>query len=506
MVSNGRDNNAMVSVADCSIYNNRSYGIFVTGSTNAELKNNACVDNKRNGITFIEDADGRLSGNLCKSNAHHGISIGDNAVVKASANTCADNKWSGIYFASKGQFDASNNNCSGNGCNGIDVDSRIIVYAAGNTCRRNGVNGIYLRNGVSGTVYGNTCAENKLHGISIEKGSRPTAEGNICFANKGCGIYDEGVKLGQNKLYDNNEFCQNEVQMYLTAEDFGELERMASRIRDEKRRFANGTWQLEYFYGSFEIGYGSQPFEDNVKLCKTWFSRYPSSITPRIALATSLCQQGWHIRGGGYADTVSPTAWEPFEQYLSKALDVLKEAEKLDVKDPSLYTTWIYVATGLENISDIEMAFIKGVEIEPTYLPLYANRGFAYLPRWYGKPGKYERLAAEAADKTKNEIGQSLYFLLARRLTRWVKTVDEFREAGFDYERIKQGQKDYAKQFPDSLDLETINRMCFMACASGDRESARAYFTDIGGNWHEKVWRDVQTFEKYKTWAGNRNQ
>ncbi len=493
-----------VLITDCTISNNRSYGIIITGNGNIEMKNNTCTNNKANGIHFKDFADGTLTGNVCKGNAHHGMTLQDNAAAEVSENTFCENKWSGIFFVSKSPFKVSKNKCFDNGLNGIEINSQVNVAVVGNTCYRNGINGIYLQNGVSGAVNGNICTENKWHGISIDKLCAPHIDDNQCFNNKKCGIYDDGPMLGQNKTDDNGAFCCQEVQMYLRAEAFDELEKMASRIRKGKRRFDNGGWQLEYFYSSFRIGYGGQPFEDNINLCEKWVSKYPSSVTPRIALANSLDRQGWYLRGGGYSNTVSPTAWEPFEQYLSKARDVLKEAEKLNAGDPSLYSLWISVAMGLHKLDEIEAAFQKGVAIEPAYFPLYDARGFAYLPKWHGRPGQYERLAREAAESTKDKTGQSLYFLLACSMTRQVKTVDQFRESGFDYNCVKQGVKDFARQFPDFLDADMSNRLCFMACAAGNKEDARDYLLNIDNQWSEKLWRNYETFEKYKNWAKNR--
>jgi parallel beta-helix repeat protein len=495
-----------VLIVDCTIYNNRSYGILVLGNGNVELKNNTCANNKRNGIHFKDFTDGIVQGNLCKRNAHHGMTIQDNATVEVSANTFCENKWSGILFVSKSPFNVSDNNCFDNGLSGIQINSQTSGSAVGNICRRNGINGIFVQNGVTGTVSGNICAENKWHGISIDKYCAPHVDNNKCFKNRKCGIYNDGGMLGQNKTYNNNEFHWQEVHMYLRAEDFNELEKMASLIRNKKRRFRNGNWQLDHFYYTFGCGFGRQRFDDNIKLIEKWISKYPASVTPRIALAKAVDAQAWHIRGGGYSNTVSPTAWQPFEQHLSKALDVLKEAEKLNVKDPALYEEWISVARGLHKIDDIETAFKKGVAIEPTYYPLYSARGFAYLPRWYGEPGQSEQLAREAAESTKNEIGQSLYFLLARGMTYSVKDVNQFRELGFDYKRIKQGQQDFAKQFPDFKDIETCNRLCFMACACGEKEDARDYFMDIGDQWQQNIWKNEETFNKYKSWARNRDE
>jgi parallel beta-helix repeat protein len=495
-----------VLITDCTIYNNNSNGILVLGNGNVELKTNTCADNKEYGICFMDYTDGIVTGNICKSNSYSGICIQDNATVETFANTCAKNQYAGIWYGSNSPFSVKDNNCFDNGTSGIEIKNQVAVEVTGNHCSRNVVNGIYLMDGISGNVNENICSENKWHGISIAENCAPRVNNNECFKNQKCGIYDDGAMLGYNKIYDNNEFCRQEIHMFLRSEDFDELEKMASKIRNEKRRFTNGNWQLGYFYSAFETGYGSRPFEDNINYCEKWISKYPESITPRIAMAVSLYQKGWSIRGRGFSNTVSPAAWEHFEHYLTKALDVLKEAEKLNIKDPALYTSWIDVAIGLHKIDDIETSFKKGIEIEPTYYPLYSAYGFAYLPKWYGKPGQYEQLAAEAAEKTQNEIGQSLYFLLARKMTQQVKDVNEFRESGFDYNRIKQGMKDFAKQFPDFLDVEASNRLCFMACAAGNKEDARDYFIDIGDNWNTKVWRDYETFKKYKAWARNRDE
>jgi parallel beta-helix repeat protein len=492
-----------VIIADCNIYHNKTAGILVLGNSNVELNRNICVNNKINGILFKGVSDGVVTGNLCKSNSNCGINIQDNASVDVIGNTCCQNQNVGIWSNSNSPLTVKDNNCLDNGISGIGVESQVKVTVVGNKCSRNAVNGIYFLKGVTGSVADNICTENKWHGISIAQDSYPTVENNKCFNNEKCGIFDRGGMLGQNQIYDNNEFCIQEIHMYLTNENFDELEKIVSKVRDEKRRHATGEWQLEHFYDAFG-DYGSQSFADYISYIEKWIAKYPTSVTPRIAMAISLSREGWSIRGGGFADTVSSSSWKSFEEYMYKAIEELKEAEKLNVKDPALYAEWIYDAMGLHKLDDIETAFKKGVEIEPTYYPLYFNRCFAYLPKWYGKPGQYEQLARQAAHSTKDKIGNSLYFLLARSVVHQVEDMNEFKKTGFDFNRVKQGVKDFSKQFPQCLDIDTSNRLCFMACAAGDKESARDYFLDIGEQWDKRVWENQETFEKYKAWARNR--
>jgi hypothetical protein len=261
---------------------------------------------------------------------------------------------------------------------------------------------------------------------------------------------------------------------------------------------------LSYFYSSFDLTF-TQTYEDNIGLAQNWVNQFPNSVTAKIALAISLYHQGWSLRSDGYVNTVSPDAWKPFKQYLERALAVLKEAEKLNAEDPDLYAEWITVGLGLGDKAMVDTAFNKGIAIDRYYYPLYYCRCYSYLPKWLGTQGEYEKLAAQAADLTKDKFGDSFYFLLACKMTNQVNDINEFKDAGFDFNRIMQGQKDFTKQFPDAMDNDTCNNLCFIACASGEKEFARDYFMDIGDEWNENIWKNSENFQKYKSWARNRN-
>jgi len=493
-----------VQITDCLVSNNKTAGILVLGNGNVEVKNTICRKNGTHGISLKGYADGILTGNQCLENGVCGIAVEENASVELFGNICSRNACDGIWHKSNSSLTAQENSCFENGYSGIEIYGQVHISLLNNRCSRNKENGIFLQGGVTGLIQANFCLDNQRHGISLTSDCAPSVESNTCTKNGKCGIYSETIQLSRNSLDENGEFCPQEIQMLLCYEDFDVLERTASRIQEEKRRFSNGTWQLEAFYSAFQIGYGDQPFEDNIRLCEKWLTRYPNSAAARIALAASYISQGWQIRGSGYSKTVAPEAWGPFHERLLKARELLTEAETIDKTNPALYSLWIEVAMGLGKIDEIETSFQKGVEAEPTYFSLYLVRGFAYLPRWYGTPGQYEKLAAQAAELTKDKLGQSLYFLLANQMVRYEKSIEQFQTSGFDYKRIQEGKKDFEKQFPDCLDIPTLNRLCFMACAAGDKEDARDYFLDIGDQWDKKIWQNFETFEKYKKWARNR--
>ncbi|MEN6384032.1 MAG: right-handed parallel beta-helix repeat-containing protein [Phycisphaerales bacterium] len=493
-----------VTVTDCMVYNNNYAGIFVIGCGNAEIKNNICLNNKRSGIAFKDFSQGVVINNICKNNLY-GLAAEDCAKLEVRANTFHKNQNCGIWHNSVSSLDVADNNCCDNGKSGIEICGQKETSITSNHCSNNGINGIYVMNGTRGVISNNTCSENKWHGISVGDNCPMSVGGNRCFDNKKCGLYSLGTMISQNETYGNGEFYWMEVYNKLNAGDYNDLEKLASSIRDKKKRFSDGRWQLNYFYQTFAAGNGDGKWADNlIRLTAQWTAKCPNSVTSRIAMAVAEISKAWQVRGSGYGITVSPEAWQLFGEHLKKANEILKEAEKLNTKDPALFAEWIAVGMGLGDANMIEAAFNKGIAIEPDYYALHFKRCYAYLPKWLGTKGQYEKCAAQSADLTKDKLGDSFYFRLACDMTGQVKDINEFKDTNFDFKRVMQGAKDYSKLFPDFIDSHVSNKLCFMACACGDKESAKDYFMDIGDQWNENLWESYDNFNKYKSWARSR--
>ncbi len=503
------ENNEKVVVNKCTVRNSRTLGILVCASGRTELDNNICENNKSNGIYFKGWSSGIVSGNLCRNNAKNGISIDDNAAVNLAANTCSENKWSGIWLGAKGPLNVRSNICNNNEKTGIEINGKIEAFVIGNNCNRNSNNGIYFLGGAGGSARENICNANKIHGISIDDLSTPNVKDNNCSDNRRCGVYistSGKIQIGLNKIHNNGEFSIGEIHSLLQAEDFNELEYMASKIRNEKRRFLDGNWQLNSFYWTLGIGYGSSKQKLIEDIFKKWMSQYPDSITPRICMAYAYFDFAWNARGGGFAYTVSEKGWRECKEFLQKAKDILKDAEKFPVKDPGLYVILLGIERGLGTLpQETQSIFEKGVAIESNYYPLYGERATSYMMRWYGKEGDLERFAQDAVSRTKNTEGQILYFLIAEQEIRKSTSIEDFKDMGFNYEQLKQGQQELVKRFPEARNIKFLNQVCFTACAAENKEDAKDYFIDIGDQWDKNIWKDFETFSKYKSWAKSKN-
>src|SRR5208283_5142583 len=114
------------------------------------------------------------------------------------------------------------------------------------------------------------------------------------------------------------------IETDLVGEKFDELDRMAYQLRSEKKRASGGSWKLTEFYGALDKPtLTDKDTLDQVAHLKRWVAQRPDSITPRVALATSLHRWAWVARGNGLANTVSDNGWNLFNERIQESLDVL---------------------------------------------------------------------------------------------------------------------------------------------------------------------------------------
>ncbi len=142
--------------------------------------------------------------------------------------------------------------------------------------------------------------------------------------------------------------------------------------------------------------------------------------------------------------------------------------------------------------------------------PRRSNRNFSrndcaranfLLPRWYGKPGEWEKVAEDAIE-AQGPSGAETY---ARVITyRSPFYGNLFSETKASWTKTRQGYEDMIKHFPGSM--RNLNNYCRLACLAGDKDKARELFGLIGKNKVEGSWkRKNNEFEMAKAWANSDN-
>ncbi len=493
---------------ECNLCNNNHNGISIMCG-NVVLGKNNCSSNNWDGIHFHMAVLGTVFYNSCNRNGYQGIYVSGDCNAFLLDNTCEDNKVNGIYFNAGAKGRISKNTCTANCYSGIAIfGSGTTALLEQNVANNNNANGIYFGDKAGGNVISNKCSENKYHGISIDdEWCTPSIYNNYCFKNKRCGLYLEcpyRATTADNEIEDNGEISWGEMIELRSENKIEQLETIASRLRNEKCRYANGNWQLFHFYDAIGQGWSDQKYFPQIKSkFDEWIKKHPDSVTPRIALAIAYKAVAWEARGGGYAYEVSEKGWKEFKENLEKAEKVLIEAEDLNAHDPELYETWLDIGIGLSKTDEeMDALFERGIAIEKYYWPLYTTRAWSITPRWGGKPGQLEKFARRAVELTQQKEGQILYLKVAGVLIGRIDSEpQQFKNLGFSYKLLQQACDDYVRLYPDTNDIYMTNVRCFLACAYEDSDKAMRLFAVIGSGWDKKVWVKEEIFTKYKDWA-----
>ena len=289
----------------------------------------------------------------------------------------------------------------------------------------------------------------------------------------------------------------------LIAEKFDDLDRMANQYRRDKSRLPGGEWRLRLFYVALDAPQQTDKDTlDHLAHLEHWMKARPESITPRIALATSLHRWAWVARGSGLADTVTPEGWRLFDERVKEAQVVLEGSANMPVMCPQWYSEMMTV--GLAQSWDenrVKQNFERGIQFERDYYYLYDQYANYLLPKWDGHPGDAANFAKSSADHIGGDSGDLLYFQIAAVL---IKRGDgDFPIKQMDWQRIQRGYHALVTQY--GADRRTKNQLAFMAYKYRDVNVSRQQFALIGDDWARGVWRDRKFFDRARDWAQNPN-
>ena len=308
--------------------------------------------------------------------------------------------------------------------------------------------------------------------------------------NEGTSVNEDDPRIGR---------WIRSIESDLIAEKFDDLERMANDYRMSKSRVPGGEWRLRLFYTALDAPQQTDKDTlDHLAHLEQWMKAHPESITPRIALATSLHRWAWVARGNGLANTVTPEGWRLFDERIKEAQAVLEGSANIHTMCPQWYSEMMTV--GLAQSWDakrVKENFERGVQFEPGYYYLYLQYSNYLLPKWDGNPGDASKFAKSSADRLGGDAGDPLYFQIATVL---IKRGDgDFPLKEMDWARIQRGYQALATQY--GVDRRTKNQLAFMAYKYRDVNVSRQQFALIGDDWARGVWRDRKFFDRARDWS-----
>lgn len=299
---------------------------------------------------------------------------------------------------------------------------------------------------------------------------------------------------------------QNEIKIqakeFFKSRGYNKLDELAAKHRISKECYADGTWKLACIYE--ELSSPSQSdasaWEVHQKQIQDWIQARPESITARITMALFLRNYAWNARGSGYANTVTDKSWQLFGQRLNQAVVILNDAKSLNETCPVYWSTALGLGIGLqiskERFNDI---FHQAIRAEPNYMFYYRTKAVFLLPRWHGEQGEWEKDLTQSADRIGGDDGDMLYAQVVWAIHHYGGFENIFDENKLlSWERTNRGFTIIEKHFPDSLAVK--NERARLAVLAGDKENARKYFDQTGGNVDLSVWDSENTFVKFANW------
>jgi hypothetical protein len=290
-----------------------------------------------------------------------------------------------------------------------------------------------------------------------------------------------------------------DVRLLLHQEKYDELENLANTLRKTKARFPDGGWKIGSFYDAFANPYYG--WDELFRNLNTWRTKYPNSLTARIALSESLHAYAWAARGSGYANTVGEQGWKLMRERIAKAYDLIKDDPvKPNVDCPYRYHLLLRTANAQAwDRNRYEALFQKAVSFEPSFWGYYTAKAYYLLPRWHGEEGEWQKFADKAEQTTSQRKGMGIYARII--IDMWhMNEFKAFKEPEISWRKTKNGFLDIQNKYPKSPYM--LNWFCMMACIADDKETARSLFKKIGDNPYTEVWNGRSNYEKWKRWAG----
>jgi hypothetical protein len=273
----------------------------------------------------------------------------------------------------------------------------------------------------------------------------------------------------------------------LEKDRFEELEQILRFSRRHRIKMPSGDPALYHLYRGL-----SKVEEDETEA--SWGQRraalqrwldHGRTSSALIGMAGFESSLAFHIRGGGWASTVSGAAAGSMAQHLAASESLCREAQKASSKDPQLYGVEAVLGVGMGWERPKMDALLKASQdADPAY-PNAADLTAIYLlPRWHGK--KEDALAlAEAEAARPGGLGEEAY---ARIACAAGAVHDErfFEDTGFDPARLDKAFDLMDSRYPGSDVI--LSRRLYFLCLRGERARAVQAMGKLKDAFDPSIW------------------
>ena len=231
----------------------------------------------------------------------------------------------------------------------------------------------------------------------------------------------------------------------LINRDFDLIDRAADEARESKEQTLAGVWKLERIYDGLQrprVETSDAEWKRHIRLLREWMDKKPDSETAPVAVAASVFKFGWHARGHGYADSVTPENRQRFFEGIILAKGLLTSITD-KTSCPMWYSLMLQIALS-ENWDRqaYEELWEHAVQFEPTWYEYYRQKAIYLLPKWHGEPGDLDAYANSYATRPGDDNAR-IYFLIIQCASASDK--NERQKPLAHYDVFKQGFSEMRK-------------------------------------------------------------
>lgn len=280
----------------------------------------------------------------------------------------------------------------------------------------------------------------------------------LAYCVVGLSFFSANVKADDSEQIMLVQNTQNRMLLAIPQKHFDELEEMAETFRSQRTRKPNGGWLLDDYYGAIDVlvddETADRKFADYSKLIDEWRAAYPNSPTPIIAKAELLVDYGWHLRGGGYANTVFKNQWKMFGEKLHEAFELINTAPESVKQDPRWYSLSVRILRGLGgDPASVKRLVLEGIKREPGYYRTYIEYMTSLTPNWGGSYEAMDDWIEEASSIPEAKVAYGLYARMYWNAREELGRT-EFAYLNIDWKRMTQETDVVLEHDPSVSNLE----------------------------------------------------
>jgi hypothetical protein len=249
------------------------------------------------------------------------------------------------------------------------------------------------------------------------------------------------------------------------------LDRAFNEWNDSGLRTVDGKWRLDGLISLFELTGVQGKWESIYSKILEWKKHSPGKPGPAIVESLYWYSYAWHARGGGYANEVSETGWELFNERLAKTEKVLLDSKSYASDNPLWYYQYVRTAAGLgwDKRQLLEL-FSEAVNKEPAFYQTYFATIGSMSPKWGGSYELMDKVATSSAEFTRETEGDIVYARVYWSIDDYLSPQDNyFEDTLVDWGRMKQGFEQLLAAYPDSK--WNLGNFASFACRAGDKET-----------------------------------